>query len=152
MLGLKVCQFFSLVLALLAVKLILRIYVTFFFCYFAYAHFCRWHYCYGSNTLEITQVIQLEREFPLNDLGALHIFSGDWNSPHKDRLFLTHSRYDSDLLSLASLKDCKPVSMPLSTPHNIRKSEHNLLTPSAITSYWSVLLVPYNIKLKLNLS
>lgn len=53
-------------------------------------------------------------------------------------LFLTQSRYAIDLLEHASMKYCKPISLPLSTSHNLRKSASSS-SPSPATQYRSTI-------------
>lgn len=94
----------------------------------------------GSNSLQVTQLIsQLGKELSINDIGELHHLLGIEVLHTKEEPFLTQPRYALDIVSRASVDDCKPVSMPLSTSHNTKNSEHTLLPPSAITSYRSIL-------------
>lgn len=67
------------------------------------------------------------------------IFLGSEVIHTNDDLFLTQSRYASDLLKQVSMSDCKPVSTPISVSYNLRNCEHITLLSYDITSYHSIL-------------
>lgn len=92
----------------------------------------------GSNFDLINQFISQHRsELSLNDLDDLHYFLGIEVIHNKDGLFLTQSRYALDVLERTSMKDCKPMSTPLSTSYRIRESITSS-SPSSVTSYRSI--------------
>ncbi|GJU15951.1 uncharacterized mitochondrial protein-like protein [Tanacetum coccineum] len=71
----------------------------------------------GNNEAAITSFISgLNHEFAIKDLGDLNYFLGLEVAYTDDGLFLTQSKYATDILQRANLFDAKPVSNPLA-PH-----------------------------------
>lgn len=70
----------------------------------------------GSNPTFLDNFIQkLEAEFALKDLGFLHYFLGVEVRQFPRCIFLSQTKYASDLLVHAQMKDCRPISTPLMT-------------------------------------
>lgn len=70
----------------------------------------------GSNTAMLDEfVTQLGAQFAIQDLGDLHYFLGIQVQRFKDGIFLSQSKYMTDLLNNTNMADCKPVSTPMST-------------------------------------
>ena len=61
-------------------------------------------------------ISRLNHEFAIKDLGDLSYFLGFWVAYLDNGLFLTQSKYASDILTRADLYDSKPASTPL-PPH-----------------------------------
>lgn len=62
-----------------------------------------------------TFTVLLNQEFAIKDLGDLSYFLGLEVSYIDDGLFLSQSKYATDVLTRANLLDSKPVSMPLAS-------------------------------------
>lgn len=68
----------------------------------------------GSNTSLISDLLEaLNKEFKMTDLGRFHYFLGLQAQFHSDGLFLNQEKYAEDLLQIAGMSDCSPVSTPL---------------------------------------
>ncbi|WOH15951.1 hypothetical protein DCAR_0935499 [Daucus carota subsp. sativus] len=59
-------------------------------------------------------VTQLGAQFAIKDLGPLNYFLGIQVQKYKDGIFLSQSKYITDLLHNTNMADCKPVSTPMS--------------------------------------
>lgn len=70
----------------------------------------------GSDQDYITELISsLSTKFVLKDLGMLHYFLGLEVNYHGDSLFLSQSKYATDLLTKAGMLEWTPSSSPSST-------------------------------------
>jgi hypothetical protein len=57
----------------------------------------------------------LQRDFALKDLGDLHCFLGIEVKWLEDGLILSQQRYAIEIITKASMKNCKSIDTPLST-------------------------------------
>ena len=60
----------------------------------------------------LTLITRLKEDFAMKDLGPLHYFLGLHAFRDKDGLYLTQSKYSSDLLHCAKMVGAKPYSAP----------------------------------------
>lgn len=68
----------------------------------------------GSNNTLISKLIEaLNIEFKMKDLGCFHYFLGLQTHFHSTGLFLNQEKYAEDLLHIAGMSECTPVSTPL---------------------------------------
>ncbi|KAD2804230.1 hypothetical protein E3N88_37607 [Mikania micrantha] len=67
-----------------------------------------------DTTLVSSFTTSLSNRFSLKDLGTLSYFLGVEVLPHHDGLFLSQAKYILDVLTKASMTDCKPASTPMS--------------------------------------
>jgi len=69
----------------------------------------------GSSPHLLSNLIHLlSLQFHMKDLGLLHYFLGIEVKQTTQDLFLSQTKYALDLLTRANMKDCRPVSTPLS--------------------------------------
>ena len=80
----------------------------------------------------------LRMDFALKDLGDLHYFLGIEVSKTSSGLVLTQEKYARDLLAKLGLRDCKPVSTPLSFADKLTLNDGDLLGPEDSTNYRSI--------------
>ena len=67
----------------------------------------------GSDPKLLTHVKSgLKQNFEMLDLGHLHYFLGLQVLQNKERIFLSHSKYDCDLLHRFHMEYCKPAPSP----------------------------------------
>lgn len=67
----------------------------------------------GSNDTYISELISLlSTKFVLKDLGILHYFLGLEVHYHGDEVFLSQTKYATDLLNKAGMLDCKAGTSP----------------------------------------
>jgi histone deacetylase 1/2 len=94
----------------------------------------------ASSTQEaITCLLQdLRKEFALKDLGELHYFLGIEVNKLRNGILLTQEKYARDVLHRVGMKDCKPVSTPMSTSEKLSAQEGTPLGPKDATAYRSV--------------
>ena len=79
----------------------------------------------------------LNKDFALKDLGAVHYFLGMEVHKAGGGIILTQDKYANDLLKRVGMSDCKPVSTPLSTSEKLSLHEGSLLGPEDATQYRS---------------
>jgi len=80
----------------------------------------------------------LNMDFALKDLGELHYFLGIEVNKIQNGILLTQEKYVNDVLQRVGMKDCKPVSTPLSSSEKLSLHEGSLLGSSDATNYRSV--------------
>jgi hypothetical protein len=78
---------------------------------------------------------KLNKEFALKDLGALHYFLGMEVHKVTNGVILSQDKYASDLLHRVGMKDCKPVSSPMSTGEKLYVLQGTPLGPQDSTKY-----------------
>ena len=61
----------------------------------------------------------LNKDFALKDLGELHYFLGIEVNKIQNGILLTQEKYVNDVLQRVGMKDCKPVSTPLSSSEKL---------------------------------
>ena len=92
----------------------------------------------GPDPSLISQVVKdLNTSFALKDLGALHYFLGIEVYRDQSGLFLTQSKYVSDLLAKHHMTTCKPCSTPASPSVQLSATIGDPLQD--VTSYRSVI-------------
>lgn len=62
-----------------------------------------------------TLISHLATKFPLKDLGSLWYFLGGEVLPHSKGIFLSQRKYILDILTRANMRECKPISTPITT-------------------------------------
>ncbi|KAM2656151.1 hypothetical protein EV1_011694 [Malus domestica] len=78
----------------------------------------------GSSSLLIDDVIvELTKEFEMNDLGQLNYFLGLQVTYHSGGLFVSQSKYIKDLLNKVDLQDSKPCPTPCLPYHRLLKDD-----------------------------
>jgi histone deacetylase 1/2 len=80
----------------------------------------------------------LEKDFAIKDLGALHYFLGIEVKRSKGELLLTQERYAKDILQRVGMEACKPIGTPLSTTERLSISDGDRLRPNDSTKYRSI--------------
>ncbi|XP_041009156.1 uncharacterized mitochondrial protein AtMg00810-like [Juglans microcarpa x Juglans regia] len=74
----------------------------------------------GSSSLLISQFIaSLSKYFPVKDLGLLHYFLGIEVHRTSSGLFLSQTKYITDLLKRTNMHNCKAVSTPMSSSEKL---------------------------------
>ncbi|XP_022014915.1 uncharacterized mitochondrial protein AtMg00810-like [Helianthus annuus] len=82
----------------------------------------------GNDSNTITNIIgSLNSLYALKDLGQLHYFLGVELIHKNSDLVLSKRKYIADILHLAGLGDCKPISTPMSTSHVLLPDHSPLL-------------------------
>lgn len=77
----------------------------------------------GNNATAISDfVVRLHNEFAIKDLGRLNYFLGLEVAHLDDGLFLTQTKYASDILKRSALFDSKPVHTPLAAHESFTTS------------------------------
>jgi hypothetical protein len=79
---------------------------------------------------------KLNKEFALKDLGVLHYFLGIEVHKVTNGVILSQDKYASDLLHRVGMKDCKPVSSPMSTGEKLSVLQG---TPLWATRFYKIL-------------
>ncbi|XP_012701436.1 uncharacterized protein LOC105914402 [Setaria italica] len=94
----------------------------------------------ASSAQEATTCLlqDLRKEFALKDLGELHYFLGIEVNKLRNGILLTQEKYARDVLHRVGMKDCKPVSTPMSTSEKLSAQEGTPLGPKDATAYRSV--------------
>ncbi|KAG9453120.1 hypothetical protein H6P81_006024 [Aristolochia fimbriata] len=78
----------------------------------------------GSSTKDIAYLLaNLQREFSIKDLGALHYFLGIEVTSLQSGLHLAQTKYTTDILSRLGLSEVKPLSAPIVTGSKLSKYE-----------------------------
>lgn len=80
----------------------------------------------------------LSKNFALKDLGNLHFFLGIEVKRTVEGLLLSQEKYASDLLARIAMKECRPVTTPLSTSEKLSAFEGELLNAEDSTRYRSI--------------
>ena len=79
----------------------------------------------------------LSSEFALKDLGDLHFFLGIEVKKTQDGIVLNQEKYILELLSRMGMKNCKPMSTPLSSSESLSAYEGEPLQEEESTRYRS---------------
>ena len=70
----------------------------------------------GSNPTTITAFVRaMQLVFSMKDLGPIHYFLGIEFQQSDKGLFLSQSKYTTELLTKAAMLDCKPTLTPIAT-------------------------------------
>ncbi|KAG9444931.1 hypothetical protein H6P81_016271 [Aristolochia fimbriata] len=77
-------------------------------------------------------VANLQREFSIKDLGALHYFLGIEVTSLQSGLHLAHTKYTTDILSRLGLSEVKPLSTPIVTGSKLSKYEGTPLSDPSL--------------------
>ena len=80
----------------------------------------------------------LNKDFALKDLGELHYFLGIEVNKIRNGILMTQEKYVNDVLQRVGMKDCKPMTTPLSSSEKLSLHEGSLLGSSDATNYRSV--------------
>jgi hypothetical protein len=67
----------------------------------------------SSEALTNALLKDLEKEFAIKDLGALHYFLGIEVKRQHGELLMTQARYVTDILKRVGMEACKPIGTPL---------------------------------------
>jgi hypothetical protein len=78
---------------------------------------------------------KLNQEFALKDLGDLHYFLGIEVHKVTNGVILSQDKHASDLLHRVGMKDCKPVTSPMSTSEKLFVLHRTPLGPQDSTKY-----------------
>ncbi|XP_022019104.1 uncharacterized mitochondrial protein AtMg00810-like [Helianthus annuus] len=74
----------------------------------------------GNNDTAIRDIIgRFSSQFAVKDLGPLHYFLGVEVLRHDSNLLLSQCKYVLDIIHRVGMVDCKPVSSPMSTSHEL---------------------------------
>jgi histone deacetylase 1/2 len=94
----------------------------------------------ASSSQQATDALlkSLEQEFALKDLGDLHYFLGIEVKKMGDGLFLSQSRYATDIIKRAGMDKSKPVDTPLSITEKLSITEGEALGVEDSTRYRSL--------------
>jgi histone deacetylase 1/2 len=92
----------------------------------------------SSDELVNALLKDLEKDFAIKDLGALHYFLGIEVKRSNDELLLTQERYAKDVLQRVGMEACKPISTPLSSTERLSLHEGDKLGPADSTRYRSI--------------
>lgn len=93
----------------------------------------------SSSTSAVTTLLKgLEKEFALKDLGDLHYFLGIEVKKLGGGLLLSQERYAGDILKRVGMRNCKPVSTPMSIAEKLLASEGVTLGVYDATQYRSI--------------
>ncbi|XP_047335705.1 uncharacterized mitochondrial protein AtMg00810-like [Impatiens glandulifera] len=83
----------------------------------------------GNSKSFLTKIIfQLNKLFPVKDLGQLHYFLGMEATRTKDGLFLSQSKYIDDILTRADMIQAKPLHTPVSAGSSLSKHDGDPLS------------------------
>jgi len=80
----------------------------------------------------------LNKDFALKDLGELHYFLGIEVNKIRNGILMTQEKYVNDVLQRVGMKDCKPMTTPLSSSEKLSLHEGSLLGSIDATNYRSV--------------
>ncbi|KAG9447713.1 hypothetical protein H6P81_013841 [Aristolochia fimbriata] len=87
----------------------------------------------GSSPKDIACLLaDLQREFSIKDLGALHYFLGIEVTNLQSGLHFAQTKYTTDILSLLGLSEVKPLSTPIVTGSKLSKYDDTPLPDSSI--------------------
>jgi histone deacetylase 1/2 len=92
----------------------------------------------SSQVATDTLLKDLETEFALKDLGALHYFLGIQVKQVPDGLVTSQERYATKILKCAGMTLCKPVDTPLSSTEKLSLTEGTPLGPDDSVRYRSL--------------
>ena len=70
-------------------------------------------------------IFKLSKEFSMTDLGPIHYFLGVEVVPFKGEIFLSQSKYASEILKKTGMLASKPANTPLAQEHNLHQSTGN---------------------------
>ncbi|MFS7932952.1 putative RNA-directed DNA polymerase [Helianthus anomalus] len=71
-------------------------------------------------------ISMLSREFAMTDLGTLHHFLGITVTRHSNGLFLSQVQYTKDIISRASMTNCKPCATPVDLSAKLSATDGSL--------------------------
>jgi hypothetical protein len=92
----------------------------------------------SSSELATTNLLQqLDREFPIKDMGRLHYFLGIEVQASSSGLLLSQRKYIQELLTKTNMINCRPVSTPMSSSDKISKYDGSPLSSDDTTLYRS---------------
>jgi hypothetical protein len=80
---------------------------------------------------------QLDREFPIKDMGCLHYFLGIEVHASSSGLLLSQRKYIQELLTKTNMINCRPVSTSMSSSDKISKYDGSPLSSDDTTLYRS---------------
>jgi hypothetical protein len=83
-------------------------------------------------------LIDLKKDFALKDLGPLHYFLGIEVKKLDNGLLLTQEKYALNILTHADMRNCKPVTTPLSASEKLSRHVGDRLGLEDVTKYWSI--------------
>jgi len=94
----------------------------------------------ASSSTAVTDALlkDLQGDFALKDLGALHYFLGTEVKHLSDRLVLSQQKYATDILHRAGMSNCKPVDTPLPTFEKLSMISGDKLRIEDATKYRSM--------------
>jgi hypothetical protein len=92
----------------------------------------------SSSELATTNLLQqLDREFPIKDMGRLHYFLGIEVQASSSGLLLSQRKYIQELLTKTNMINCRPISTPMSSSDKISKYDGSPLSSDDTTLYRS---------------
>jgi hypothetical protein len=92
----------------------------------------------SSSVIVEALLCDLKFDFALKDLGPLHYFLGIEVNYAVDGLYLSQTKYTTDLLKRTSMLSCKPMPTPLSPTRKLSVQEGEALSPEDATRYRSI--------------
>jgi hypothetical protein len=92
----------------------------------------------SSEALTNALLKDLEKEFAIKDLGALHYFLGIEVKRQHGELLMTQARYATNILKRVGMEACKPIGTPLSTTEKLSLFEGEKLGPEDSTRCRSI--------------
>jgi hypothetical protein len=93
----------------------------------------------SSSRIAVTALLKdLQGDFALKDLGALHYFLGIEVQSTTDSVCLSQSKYTRDLLQRAGMLSCKAVATLLSSTTKLSAQTGDLLAPDDATKYYNL--------------
>lgn len=94
----------------------------------------------ASSSQEATTALlcDLEKDFALKDLGALHYLLGIEIKRLQDGLVVTQERYATEIFECVNMSNCKPIGTPMATTEKLTVHDCEKLGPEDSTRYKSI--------------